>query len=140
MKKTIGYLMTIAIILAISLVGCKKYENGPSISTASIKSYVINVWKAEKVTASNGQDLTSSYTSYTIEFNKDKTFIERWNTTTIPGSWDLDNDKNNIITSPTDFGSYDVDTYLILKLKSNELWVRRVGGSPSGQEIHFIPN
>jgi hypothetical protein len=137
MKKNIYVLATSAILL-LTVSSCKKYEYGSAMSKASIKGRVVNTWEAESVTDANGQDISDHYVNtYSIEFKKDNTFIEKNSSNTIAGTWDFDEDKNNILTFPTS-NNYNIDTYLILKLKKNEFWVRRVSGSPSGEEIHFV--
>lgn len=125
-------------VLAFLFVGCKKYEDGPTISLSSKKSRVVNVWEVEKV-MDNGIDVTQAYLAFfpgfSIEMKKDNTYIITYtgssNATT--GTWDFDSNKENLITTPT---GGTAQTAKINRLTGKELWVTETDGSDI-TEIHY---
>ena len=133
----------IAIILALTIVGtsCKKYEEGPFISFRSKKERVANTWKIDKA-YENGQETTGSYDQYRLYMSKDgdasltsiystSNFTAEFET---DGTWMFVNNKENI---QFDYQDDDADeTYQILKLKENELWLREKGGEV---ELRLVP-
>lgn len=118
---------------AIIFTGCKKYADGPSISTLSITKYLSNNWKVVKATASDGDDVTSNFNEYSIEIKKDGTYIEINNSHTDTGTWTLDGTKDNIMFTE---GS-NTHRCLILRLKNKELWLKETDSYPT--EIHYEP-
>jgi len=62
MKKLSGILL-FALILALVLPSCGKYEEGPSISLRSKTSRIVNEWVVEKY-YENGVDVTLAYTTF----------------------------------------------------------------------------
>jgi len=132
MKKLFNLSLIIGVILTMTFAGCKKYENGPAFSLASKKSRVINIWKVEKATGATGQDYTAYYVGYTIEFKKDNTYIEIDGSSSESGTWAFDGNKLNLILTPNAHTSGQV--YLILKLKSKELWLKDIYNS---YELHY---
>ncbi len=132
-----------SLLALITFAGCKKYEDGPTISLASKKARLVNVWKLDKAFV-NGTELTlttDDKDDYT-EFKKDGVYSETTvvnnvsNTTT--GTWDFDDSKDNVIISYT-YGSITVtSTSKILRLKSKELWMEHVDGNTT-YKYYFIP-
>ncbi len=133
MKRFTCFSLVIAMILALTFTGCKKYENGPAFSLASKKSRVVNNWKVEKATAFDGTDETSYYSDMSLEFKKDNTYLEMESGSSYVGTWAFDGDKEKIVL--TENGNSSSDTYIILRLKSNELWLKETSSYP--EEIHF---
>jgi hypothetical protein len=130
MKKTSLVLMSLA-VFAFVFVGCKKYEEGPTISLASKKNRVVNTWVIEKI-INNGTDITQAYLllfpDFSMEMKKDNTYIITYSGSSAEtGTWDFDSKKEHIVTTPS--GGSSATTYEILMLKSKEIWVKEVDGN-----------
>ena len=137
MKKISLVLMSLA-VFAFVFVGCKKYEEGPTISLASKKSRVVNTWTIEKW-IDNGTDITQAYLllypDFTVDMKKDNTYILTYTgSLSETGTWDFDSKKEHIVRTPS--GGSSATSYEIIRLKSNELWVKEVDGSDV-TEIHY---
>lgn len=129
-----------------SFSSCKKYEDGPSLSVASKKGRVANNWKME-AEYKNGvqQQLDADDLAYRIEFSKDGAVTEKFTDTgtgvvsSYTGTWDFSSDKETLTTTITyGPGDIDVETYKILRLKSNELWLEQTDSNGNKTEIHFV--
>ncbi len=128
MKKTI----IITCIAALGFAGCK-YEEGPSISLTPKKERMENTW--DIVSASDeGEDVSDSYDNYTLVLAKDgdATLTAKYSygpfsyTGTTNGTWEFKNNKEDV---SFDFEDDDADQdYQILKLTTDELWLREKGG------------
>lgn len=131
-----------ALLLGVGFTSCKKYPDGPAISLKSKKARVENTWVIEQAIR-NGNDVTSDYSIYTLKLNKDGDanlkatvdfgggFVYQGNT---DGTWEFNSNKTNIIF---DYENNDFDNvYQILKLKTDELWIREIGGE---DELHLKP-
>ncbi len=134
---------TLVIALAATLLstGCKKYEDGPAFSLRSKKERIANTWRVEQ--ALNGsQDVTSDFDQYELQMLTsgnatlsalyvlgEASFELQTN-----GTWSLENSKEDLVL---DFENNDADeTYEILRLKEDELWLRTMD---NGLELHLIP-
>ena len=119
-------------------IGCK-YEEGPKITLLTKKARMENTWNIEKA-MDGGEDVTSEYDNYTLELEKDGDakltaeytagpFAYTGNT---DGTWEFENSKENV---KFDYEDDDADqSYQILKLTSDELWLREIGGD---LELHL---
>ncbi len=127
MKKII-----ILFITVISIIACKKYENGPSISLKSEKARIANEWVVEQY-IEDGKDKTSTLSSVKFTFEKDGvctvitpngTFVGVWQTES-----DDDDDDDNKVKIEFKFTAKDTyveeldDDWEISKLKDNEMWL-----------------
>jgi len=134
---------TFVIALAATLLstGCKKYEDGPAFSLRSKKERIANTWRVEQ--ALNGsQDVTSNFDQYELQMLTsgnatlsalytlgDLSFELQTN-----GTWSLENSNEDL---RLDYENNDADeTYKILRLKEDELWLRTMD---NGLELHLIP-
>lgn len=144
MKK---YVYLFGFLLAFSLVGCSKYDNGPWISLRSKQNRLVNPWKYSLVLL-NGNNVmdgkvpgTINFTESSIGFNKEGRFTE---VNTIDdtanqkdGSWSFDEDKA-ILQLTYDDGS-DNRNLTILKLKHEDLWLKEESGE-NLKEYRLVPN
>jgi len=101
MKKIINKIavkkITILIVLILlTITGCKKYPEGPSISFKSAEKRLVNAWKFQNI-ARDGNDITSNYANNYIEFNSSGTTRFYTPDATYSGTWTL-NDKNKNIS------------------------------------------
>ncbi|MBK8615493.1 MAG: hypothetical protein IPN85_19020 [Flavobacteriales bacterium] len=138
--------LSIVSILAISALGtlstgCGKYEDGPDFSLRSRASRIANTWKVESA-RKGGDDVTSSFTQYELNMTKDgdATLTANYELGDVTfeyatnGTWDLENKDEDL---KLDFENNDADeTYNILRLKEEELWLREKGGD---LELHLEP-
>ena len=134
------YIAYLLIILTVS--ACRKYPDGPSLSLRSKTERAINHWKVAQA-LDNGKEVTSDYNQYELDIKKGGTaslaakysFLGSDYEYITNGSWTFVNEKEDL---SFDFENNDADgVYLILKLKEDEMWLKKNGGTV---ELHFVPN
>lgn len=140
MKNTIKTAFLTAIILAVILPSCQKYEDGPFISLASAKSRAVNTWKIDRA-FSNDSDVTAYFNTlwpnFTIELKSDDSYTTTWSASVSEsGTWTFDNPKENIILTSSGLGI--TSTWNILKLKQDELWVKFTDGTGTLWEYQLV--
>ena len=131
MKNTFKTAFLAAIILAVILPSCQKYEDGPFISLASAKSRAVNTWKMDRM-ISNGSDVTAYFNllspDFTVELKSDDSYTTTWSSIlSESGTWTFDNPKENIILTTS--GTAYTTNWNILKLTKDELWVKFTDGT-----------
>jgi hypothetical protein len=120
---------------------CNKYDDGPGVSLRSRKERISNEWRVDK--AYNGSDdVSSDFDQYNITLRKDNSttleatysFLSVDYSYSTNGTWSfLDNDTKVRV----DYENNDADnTYVILKLEEDRLWVREEG---SDLVLHLVP-
>jgi len=127
--------------------GCKKYEEGPTISFRSKKARVVNDWHVKKE-YKNGKDVTDDNLDLYYLFEDDNTgkitHIIHSGLGDITSNnnfkWDFNSDKTKlIITWLDDDGNPDgTEEYTILKLYENEMWWKYQNGDDT-YEYHLEP-
>ncbi len=128
MKKVIGITLILALIAGISFTGCKKYDDGPTISLLPKKMRLVNEWETEKVIY-NGVDqgTNASWENETIEFKSNGDYVytaaSGSSSNSITGNWEFDNNNEDLKTTITFLGITSTSISKILRLKSNELWL-----------------
>ena len=148
MKKVLASLAIVALLAgSVSVAGCGKYEEGPSISLRTKKARVVGEWELEKI-LENGVDKTSDYravvASETIEFKKDETFTSSVTYTSLlgggtdseSGTQAFANDKEKFSTSTTENNVTTTTTVDILRLTNKEFWTKEVDGGDT-YEYHY---
>ena len=128
--------------------GCKKYEEGPTISLASKKSRIANTWKVENTFINGTVDQCDSFCqdyrdNSTVEFTKDEKVIYRnkFGNAIIetPGVWQFNDDKMQIGVKMEGETTYGYIT--ILRLTSKELWTEdtmNISGVTMRFETHYV--
>ena len=131
-------IFAIIIIVAASLTGCKKYEDGPAFSLRSKTARVANTWIVESYTI-NGVDYTSSLTnlSYSETYDKDGNYSYSSSVGSGSGKWVFQSDKEQIKRSGV--SSQSSETLYILRLKEREFWYYIIDGNDR-EEIHLKEN
>lgn len=138
--KKITLLSTIIIFAGI-MFSCKKYEEGPNVSFRARKERVANTWKIGKALRNN-EDVTSKYDNYELYLSKDgdakltfkSSFLGVDYSIDTDGTWEFQDKDEKIFLN---FKNDDADnTYTILKLKEEEMWLRETGGE---DELHLVP-
>lgn len=144
MKKLSGILI-FALILALVLPSCGKYEEGPSISLRSKTSRIVNEWVVEKY-YENAVDVTLAYTTFmpglVMNIKENGEVVTTYNDqtggpVTWGSTWAFNSDKSGIVITT---GGVAVASDII-RLKNDELWLKQtytVGGVSTIKETHFI--
>ena len=148
MKKVFASIAIVALLVgSVSVTGCGKYEEGPSVSLRTKKARVVGTWEIEKV-MENGVDITTDIraviASESIEFKKDETFTASQTLTSLfgggtdsqSGTWAFASDKEKISTSTTENNVTTTTTVDILRLTNKEFWTKEVDGSDT-YEYHY---
>jgi len=122
--------------------GCNKYDDGPAFSLRSREERIANTWKVESA-KEGSNDVTSSFTQYELRLTKggDAALQADYELGSLTfsfqttGRWAFENDDEDL---RLDFEDDAADeTYEILRLKENELWLREKGDD---LELHLVPN
>ena len=139
--KVKGFFLLITLI-AIVMVGCKKYEDGPLISLKSkTKRLTGTTWILDKYLR-NGSDETSSVliSNYKEQYKEDGSLVRSYNDTkgdpfSETGNWAFDENKevvdvNNV--SSVDWSNQNstlsTSSITILRLKTKEFWYKFENG------------
>lgn len=138
MKRTKVY-VALAAAFMFTATSCSKYEDGPGVSLVPRSERVANTWEYDKV-YENGEEVTENYDQYELytsadgdaqldaEYQYGGVTVE----TSTDGTWEFQNEEENI---SFDFEDDEQDnTYQILRLTQDELWLRELGGET---EIHL---
>ena len=126
------------LILGASLIGCKKYEEGPALSFRSKTARVSNTWKVMSYTI-NSADNTPFLTSinYTETYDKDGNYSYNSTLDAGAGKWEFQADKEQIKRSGV--SGQPTETLYILRLKEKEFWYYFLDGNDK-HEIHLQEN
>lgn len=141
-KTTMKKVVLIALVgasIVFSETGCKKYEDGPTISFVSRKDRISNTWEIESV-IKNGDDYTTTYNAFApnlkYDINKNGSMTASQTIGSVPvnltGSWTFQSNDEEVKFS---FSTGD-QVYIILRLKQKELWLKQVAGGDTF-EYHF---
>ncbi|HEX8547076.1 MAG TPA: hypothetical protein VF691_08960 [Cytophagaceae bacterium] len=130
-----------ALFVATIAIGCKKYEEGPTISLRSKRARATNVWQVERAFI-QGLDSTAKFYGYRLIMTKEGYYSfsppPLWAVSfSIIGSWEFSKDKKSIYIHYKDAANKEVKLeYRIYKLMENEFWVF---DAASKLEFRFIP-
>ena len=116
--------LALAAVFALPMPGCKKYEEGPSISLRTKKGRLVARWEIESAkSVADGSDIIEEWADFSCEFMEDGKFrvvyplIGEMN-----GSWEFVREdtvvKTVVITDLT-----IIKFYTIKRLKNKELWL-----------------
>lgn len=115
--------------------GCKKYEDGPTLSLRSRSERVANNWKVENYKINN-TDFTSLLSNYRETFTKNGDYYYVWGSLNGNGTWAFQN--NDVEIRLTGIDNQSSRTLVILKLEEKSFWYYYKDGSDK-HEIHLIP-
>lgn len=139
MRKTSLGVALIAAVLMTAATSCNKYDDGPGVSLIPRNERVANTWVYDEV-YENGEDVTEDYELYELytssngdaELEAEYTFGGTVFETTTDGTWEFQNEEQNL---SFDFEDDSQDnTYQILRLTQDEMWLRELGGET---ELHL---
>lgn len=123
-----GLVVLFGVTMIFAITSCKKYDEGGRLGAADRK--IVNSWKVDKATdLEDGSNITGDYKNEVWEFTKDNDYREN---AIKKGTYTFSEDKKTLIILKSDGGS---DTFKILKLKSDEMWLEELGE----EEIHLVP-
>jgi hypothetical protein len=141
MRKNRIYLLTIIIIL--SLVSCKKYDDGPSLSLRSKKARVVGKWVTEYWLVNKYEQIYMLDTSRKAEFTDDGKYIyHEYNpfthhVTNAEGTWEFRKEKEQLLLSlPNQADSSAYQLWDIKRLKNKQLWLEMVDYSFPNSTIY----
>ncbi len=131
-------IILVIILVSATLVGCKKYEDGPGFSLRSKEGRVANTWKVESFTI-NSIDNTSllKNENYMETYDKDGNYSFSTNTASGFGKWEFQSDKEEI--KRTGVSGQSSQTIIILRLTENEFWYYYMDGNDR-YELHLEDN
>lgn len=121
----IAQLCLIALII-VSNTSCSKYEEGPNFSLRTKKARLAGDWDLVEYIDADGistQDTNDDY----ISFNRNGTGTVNYQGYTIPGGWEFTDNKRRLRIFYLDL----TDTYIILRLTNDELWLKSPDGDGS---------
>jgi len=137
MKKTISLMLVAMFAIAMVITGCKKYDEGPTMSLASKKGRVVGQWQLEQVLYNGiAQPVDPDWANETMEYKKDNTWTYTNPSGSMSGTWDFGDKKETIISTFTFSGISSSDTTTIIRLKSKEFWTKDVSGTDT-YEYHY---
>lgn len=122
-------------MITFSLIGCKKFEEGPRLSLKSREARVANEWQVESY-LDKGTNKTATFSSTTFEFTKGETVTASTPNGTYTGTWEFDEEDDDDDKDDDDieleikFSSKDAiaaeleGDWTIIRLKDNEMWLR----------------
>lgn len=126
--------LILVFVLLMVVVGCKKYDYGPTFSLRSKKARVVGNWVTEKWMMDKFSYSKVLDSNRRVEFTKDggysfhqtnpSTSVE----TTLAGTWDFKQEKEQLLLGlPTGInGAMNYVVWDIICLKHKALWLERV--------------
>lgn len=120
----------LSLLLVISVIAsCGKYEEGPEFTLLTKQMRLTGVWKIVKYVDANGNSANAN-DNITWELLRGGDLIVKSGNTTIDGTWQLVNDKQDLRIK---FGFFD-STSEIIRLTNKELWLRDSDGDQTRLE------
>ncbi|HNT70178.1 MAG TPA: lipocalin family protein [Bacteroidales bacterium] len=146
MKKLNVILLTVLASI-LMLTSCSPYEEGPAISLRSRTERLCNEWRLTRLYINGTEQTLSSFDQQTtLEFKDNGTVNYSYavmDSTAIvitgSGTWEFNDDQTEVFTTITyTLGGTEKDTFKILRLKEEELWLEN---NQDGDvvETHYEP-
>jgi len=146
MKKLNVILLTVLASI-LMLTSCSPYEEGPAISLRSRTERLCNEWRLTRLYINGTEQTLSSFDQQTtLEFKDNGTVNYSYavmDSTAIvitgSGTWEFNDDETEVFTTITyTLGGTEKDTFKILRLKEEELWLEN---NQDGDvvETHYEP-
>jgi len=143
--KKILFVLSVALLGALTISSCRKYEEGPNISLRKKEARVTNNWRVESAQL-NGAEVSADpyWTKQKHYMYRDGNYVVTiinpvtLEAKNLQGTWTLyDNDRKLALTTKNFSGNIDsTNDYNILKLYNNQMWIRKTDNS---LELHFVP-
>jgi len=140
LKSKIAMFFSVIAITLIAFTSCETYTEGPLVSLVSKTDRVANNWKVAQA-LDNGTDVTANYNQYELNLSKDGsaeltakyTFLGANFDYVTSGTWAFVSDSEKISFNYENNNADGV--YQILKLKTDEMWLKEDGGT---LELHYV--
>ncbi len=123
-------------ILIASVGGCKKYDEGPSVSLRSKTDRLAHTWLLDNYRV-NSNDYTSVIGDYTETFSKDGGYFYSGGGSSGTGRWEFRNKNEEIWL--TGVGTQSPKILYILKLEEGKFWYYYMDGN-NDHEFHMFHN
>lgn len=95
MKKVLS-ILTLAVILCVGVLSCKKSDSSTALTVAALSSNVkVGMWKIT-LYSDSGSDETIDFTGFEFQFNSDGTTTATMTGTTASGTWSDDMDDSQL--------------------------------------------
>lgn len=143
--KKILFVLSVALVGALTISSCRKYEEGPNISLRKKEARVTNNWRVESAQL-NGTEVSADpyWTKQKHYMYRDGNYVVTiinpvtLEAKNLQGTWKLyDNDRKLALTTKNFSGNIDsTNDYNILKLYNKQMWIRKTDNS---LELHFVP-
>lgn len=140
LKSKIAMFFSVIAIALFAFTSCDTYPEGPLISLVSKTDRVANNWKVAQA-FDNGTDVTADFNQYELNLAKNGiaeltakyVFLGVNFDYTTNGTWSFVSDSEKISFNYENNSADGV--YQILKLKTNEMWLKEDGGT---LELHCV--
>ena len=134
--KATKLVLAMLMIVSTTIISCKKYPDGPSLSFRSRTARVSNTWKVDQYLF-NGSDQTSTMTSINYSETYDKSGNYSYSSSLGGGSgkWVFQNNDEQIKRSGV--SSQSSQDLIILRLKQREFWYYYMDGNDK-HEFHLV--
>jgi hypothetical protein len=142
------FLFLLLILGTFAAGSCKKYPDGPEFSLLPKKIRLAEDWKINKM-YENGVDITSKGLAHIVHDSRDikvaggfsySMTTDNGTSLSYSGTWSWSSDKTVLYFTYALGAGVQEDTYLILRLKEDDLWLQNVSPTGDVMEYHFIPN
>ncbi|PLW94630.1 MAG: hypothetical protein C0592_02165 [Marinilabiliales bacterium] len=142
--KAIRKVLVLAVLSALVLSSCGKYEDGPAISLLPKTMRLQKQWQMEKLYI-DGTEQTLNDVQKDSYFElesgggyKYTTVTGSVSAVTSEGTWELTNSKETLVITTT-FGGLNINTeHTILRLTSKELWVEKTVNNAVYEEHYKV--
>ena len=124
-NKITSMIIFIALIVSV-LQSCKKYPDGPLLSTHSRSERVVSTWKVDNY-KKNDVDFTSLVSGYTETYTDAGSYFYEWGVLSGAGDWKFQNNDKEISITGTE--NQKSETLFILKLEEKQLWYYYMDGN-----------
>lgn len=137
MRTYVKILPVLLFTVLVAASGCKKYEDGPSVSLIPRTERLCNTWQVFSCNV-NGSDMTSYYvnTHYIESYDKSGRYAYSSAFGSGSGQWIWSGDQSIVSRFGID-GDPSRDLH-ILRLKEKELWYYYMDGNDR-VEFHMVP-
>jgi len=140
-KRLMKRIIPILLVVSCLSVQCGLYDEGPDLSFRSKIERISNTWQIEQA-FKDGEDISNTYNYWKITLTPEGYFFFFFsldNSTfniNFTGTWELSDDKKTIIVYIQEgLGNTTVQNYEIIRLKENELWIKRLEDNEEWQMV-----
>lgn len=115
-----SFMRLVALLFALQLTSCNKYDDGPLFSLRSAESRIVGKWYLALI-IENDEEITE-FSQEEYEFDKDGSFLLYEDGDVFPGTWELI-DKNETLRIGDSGNNSDYYDYKIVRLTNTDLWL-----------------